>query len=357
MTSICPIYPNDKPREKPGSGEALGFGSIFTDHMFVMDYSPERGWYDARIEAYAPLELDPAAMVLHYSQTIFEGMKAYRRKDGGVNLFRPRLNMERLNRSAERIAIPTIDPDYVLACLKELVALDRDWVPNKPGSSLYIRPFIFATEANLGVRAASRYKLMIILSPSAAFYENGLAPVSIYIENRDVRAVRGGIGEAKTGGNYAASVRSQLSAKAMSYDQVMWLDALERRYVEEVGAMNVFFVEEGRLITPKLNGSILPGITRRSVIELARSRGYEVLEEKVAIDVLLDKVRLGKVTEGFGSGTAAVIAPIGRVLYGEDLLLLGDGKSGPVALEIYAELTGIQYGDRPDLFGWVESVV
>ncbi len=356
MSTICPIYRSTNLKEKPAPDAPLGFGRIFTDHMFVMDYHKDKGWHDPRIEAYAPLSVWPSSMVLHYSQTIFEGMKAYKREDGGINLFRPQLNFERLNRSADRLAIPQIDPDFVLDCLKELLILEQDWIPTQAGASLYIRPFIIATDEFLGVRASDSYKFMIILSPSAAYYSGGLKPVSIYIEDHYVRAVRGGIGSAKTGGNYAASIKSQQEAQAIHYDQVLWLDGVERRYIEEVGAMNVFFVDEGALITPQLNGSILPGITRQSVIELAMHRGYEVKEQLIDVNDLLAKVKSGAITEGFGSGTAAVIAPIGRILYDGDTILFGDGASGPLALEIYEELTGIQYGRKEDPFGWVFSV-
>lgn len=356
MSTICPITLNPNLRTKPGLNESLGFGRLFTDHMFVMDYQTAAGWFNPRIEPYAPISIAPSSMVLHYSQTIFEGLKAYKRADGGINLFRPLLNFERLNISADRLAIPPIDTVFVLECLKELLRLEADWIPDQPGASLYIRPFIFATDEFLGVRASNSYKMMIILSPSGAYYEGGLKPVSIYIEDHYVRAVRGGIGAAKTGGNYAASIKSQKEANAINYDQVLWLDGVERRYIEEVGAMNVFFLEQGTLITPELNGSILPGITRRSVMELALARGYKVIEKKIAIDDLLAKVKSGVVSEGFGSGTAAVIAPIGRILYDGDTLLFGDGGAGPLALEIYEELTAIQFGRKEDPFNWVVSL-
>lgn len=355
--SNCPIYTTDQAKEKPVPGSALGFGRIFTDHMFVMDYDPENAWHDARIVPYAPIQLDPSAMVLHYSQTIFEGMKAYRRADGGINLFRPELNFERLNRSAERMAIPTIDAAYVLACLEDLLRLDADWIPSEAGTSLYIRPFIFATDALLGVKSSQHYKLMIILSPSGSYYAGGLKPTSIYVEDHYVRAVRGGIGAAKTGGNYAASVKSQQQATDGNYDQVLWLDGIERRYIEEVGAMNVFFVRNGELITPRLTGSILPGITRRSVIELAMAEAYTVNEEQITIEELIEGMKDGSISEGFGSGTAAVISPIGSLTYDGETIFFGESKeAGPVALKLYQTLTGIQYGAVTDRFGWVHQV-
>lgn len=355
--SNCPITITSTRKNKPLAGEALGFGRIFTDHMFVMDYHSGQGWHDARIVPYAAIELDPSAMVLHYSQTIFEGMKAYRRADGGINLFRPELNFERLNSSAERMAIPTIDGKYVLACLEDLLRIDADWIPSEAGTSLYIRPFIIATDALLGVRASNSYKLMILLSPSGSYYAGGLKPTSIYVEDHYVRAVRGGIGAAKTGGNYAASVKSQQQATEKAYDQVLWLDGIERRYIEEVGAMNVFFVSEGKLLTPKLTGSILPGITRRSVIELATSLGYDVQETQITIEELIAGMKSGTVTEGFGSGTAAVISPIGNLTYDGETINFGEtNDAGPVALALYETLTGIQYGTVEDRYGWIHQV-
>lgn len=352
MSQVCPIYRRKDLQEKPSKDTALGFGKYFTDHMFTMDYSPEEGWNNAKIEAFAPISMSPASMVLHYSQTIFEGMKAYRRSDGGINLFRPKLNFERLNVSAERIAIPPIDTDFVLACLKELILLDESWVPSSEGTSLYIRPFIFATDAFLGVSASKTYKFMIILSPVGSYYQGGLKPTSIFVEDHYVRAVRGGIGAAKTGGNYAASIKSQVDASKQSFDQVLWLDGIERRYIEEVGAMNVFFVKGNTLLTPQLTGSILPGITRRSVIELAGANGYDIEERQIAIEELFELVRQGKVQEAFGSGTAAVISPIGQMMYDGEVVHFGDGTPGPVASRIYQELTGIQYGLLEDPFAW-----
>lgn len=352
MGNECTVIRTKTAKQKPQAGEPFGFGRIFTDHMFVMEYFAGQGWVDPRIIPYAPLEMDPSAMVLHYSQTIFEGMKAYRRPDGGVNLFRPQLNFERFNKSADRMAMPQVDEELVLGYLKQLLALDAEWVPGEPGTSLYIRPFMFATDEFLGVRASNSYKFLIIMSPSGSYYGNSLQAIPIYIEDRYVRAVRGGVGFAKTGGNYAASVKSQQLANEAACDQVLWLDGVERRYVEEVGSMNVFFVERGALVTPKLNGSILPGITRRSVMQLAESIGIEVSEQSIAVDELVSKIKSGDISEAFGSGTAAVISPIGSLMYEGQTISLGDGNTGEIAQRVFDQLTGIQYGKIDDLFGW-----
>ena len=345
-----------QPAEKPGPDAALGFGTIYTDHMFVLDYVEGQGWIEPRVEPYAPLTLEPSCMTLHYGQAVFEGLKAYRRADGAVQLFRPQLNMARMNVSSERMGIPQLDEELALAGLMRLIDIERDWVPSAPGTSLYIRPFIIATEGHLGVRAATRYRFMIILSPSGAYYAHGLAPVSIYIEDDYVRAVRGGTGFAKTPGNYAASLRSQLVAEARGYDQVLWLDGVERRFIEEVGSMNVFFVIDDRLVTPELNGSILPGITRRSVIELMAHHGQPVEERRIAIDELLALSREGRVQEVFGTGTAAVVSPVGRLSYGGQTIEFPERGEASRALWLYEQLTGMQYGRLPDELGWIVEV-
>ncbi|MEA4912364.1 MAG: branched-chain amino acid aminotransferase, partial [Oscillospiraceae bacterium] len=296
----------------PTDESKLGFGSIFTDHMFVMNYTDGQGWHDARIVPYGPIELDPAAMVLHYGQEVFEGMKAYRTTDGSVQLFRPTENFKRLNNSNERLCIPPIDETFALDALKQLVRLEERWVPHREGCSLYIRPFIFATDAQLGVHTAKNYLFIIILSPVGAYYKEGLNPVKIYIETKYVRAVRGGMGMAKTGGNYAASLKAQEVANGENYSQVLWLDGVERKYIEEVGAMNVFFKIGGEILTPTLEvGSILPGITRKSSIELLKSWGLPVRECRISVDDLEKAYADGKFEEAFGTGTAAVISPIG----------------------------------------------
>lgn len=348
-----PITHNTRPAAKPADENNLGFGRIFTDHLFRMDYHEDRGWHDPRIEPFAPLTLQPSAMVFHYGQEVFEGLKAYRQPDRSVRLFRPRLNFERLNRSNERLAIPPVDVDLCVDALRQLVALEADWVPSAAGTSLYIRPFIIATDEYLGVRPSHSYAFLIILSPSGAYYPQGLNPVNIYVEQNYVRATRGGTGQTKCGGNYAASLRSQADAYAAGFVQVLWLDGCERRYIEEVGSMNVFFVIDGVLVTPDLSGSILPGITRQTVLELGRSLGLRAEERRLSIDELIDAARRDKVSEAFGSGTAAVISPIGEIKYGDEVVRFSDGRIGPISQQLYDRITGVQFGFLPDTFGWM----
>jgi len=343
------------PKAKPGP-ENLGFGRVFTDHMFIMDYGPSQGWHDPRIVPYGPLSLEPAAAVFHYAQAVFEGMKAFRTVDGRVALFRPRLNIERLNRSCDRMCIPALDPDFVLQAIKTLVDVERDWVPSAPGTALYIRPFIFACDTVLGVHPAQTYKFLIILSPVGSYYAQGMNPVSIYVEPEYVRAVRGGTGEAKAAGNYAAGLKAQQTAVAEGHAQVLWLDALERRYVEEVGAMNVFFRFDDEVATPELSGSILPGIVRRSVLELLRSWGVPAVERKITIDEVYTAHAEGRLKEAFGTGTAAVISPIGQLAWRNNVISINGGQIGELARQLYDTLTGIQTGRLPDEFGWLEEV-
>lgn len=343
------------PKAKPDPN-GLGFGRVFTDHMFVMDYNPEHGWHDPRIVPYGPLELEPSTVTLHYAQAVFEGMKAYRTADGRILLFRPRLNLERLNQSCDRLCIPPLDTEFVLRALKELLRIEQDWIPSAPGTSLYIRPFVFATDTILGVHPAQTYKFVIILSPVGSYYPEGINPVSIYVEPEHVRAVRGGTGQAKAAGNYAAGLKAQKAAKAGGHAQVLWLDALERRYVEEVGAMNVFFKIGGEVITPELGGTILPGITRRSVLELLRSWGVPTAERKLAIDEVFEAHAAGTLEEAFGSGTAAVISPIGRLAWRMQVIDINEGRIGELSKKLYDTLTGIQTGRLPDDFGWTEEV-
>lgn len=347
---------NITPAQKPADESKLGFGTVFTDHMFVMDYAEGQGWLNPTIMPYGPLSMDPATMVFHYGQAVFEGMKAYRRPDGGINLFRPELNFQRINHSNERMGIPQIDEAFALHCLEELVKVDADWVPHTTGASLYIRPFIFATDPHLGVCVSSTYKFMILLSPSGAYYAQGINPVNIYIEDRYVRAVRGGTGEAKCPGNYAASLLAQEKANEQGFVQVLWLDGVEQKYIEEVGSMNVFFVIDDELVTPELNGSILNGITRRSVIELAKHWNYKVSERRISVDELLELAQAGRISEAFGSGTAAVISPIGELQYEEHHFVFNGGKIGPVSQKIYDQITGMQYGVMDDEMGWVHKV-
>ncbi|OQX62621.1 MAG: branched chain amino acid aminotransferase [Desulfococcus sp. 4484_241] len=334
----------------------LSFGTIFTDHMFNMDYDPEKGWHDPRIEPYGPFILSPACMVLHYGQAIFEGLKAFRTADGRIQLFRPRKNLARLNESARRLCIPEIDEEFALQCLKQLVSIDRDWVPSARGTSLYIRPFIIATDPYIGLRSSHTYRFSIILSPVGAYYPEGFDPVKIWITDKYVRAVRGGVGHVKTAGNYAASLYATEEAHKEGYTQVLWLDGVELKYVEEVGSMNIFFVMDGELVTPMLNGSILPGITRDSVIHLARSWGVTVTERRIGIEEVFESHRNGKLSEVFGAGTAAVISPVGTIKFKDREITIGDGSAGPVSRRLFNALTDIQYGKDRGPDGWIEPV-
>jgi len=334
----------------------LGFGEIFTDHMFNMDYNLEQGWYNARIEPYAPIVMDPATMVLHYAQAIFEGLKAYRTSSGKIQLFRPDRNMARFNRSASFVCIPEIDEAFVLYAIKKLISVDKEWIPRTPETSLYIRPTIIATDHYLGVRPSNTYRLFIILSPVGAYYPEGFNPVSIWVTDKHVRAVRGGLGEAKTPANYAASLYGAEVAKEAGYTQVLWLDAIEHRNIEEVGTMNIMFVINGELITPPLGGSILPGITRDSVLTLAKHWNIPVAERPITIDELIGAHKDGSLQEIFGSGTAAVISPVSHLAWHDDVLTVRDGRVGPMAKRFYDAITDIQYGRAEDPFGWIEPV-
>ncbi len=338
------------PKAKP-TGK-LGFGKIFTDHMFIMNYTNGKGWHDPRIVPFQDITLSPAAMVYHYGQEMFEGLKAYKGVNGETLLFRPDMNGKRTNDTNDRLCIPQIPVEDFVQAVKAVVKVDEDWIPTEPGTSLYIRPFIIATEPFLGVDVSDTFLFMIILSPSGAYYESGLAPVGIWIEDDYVRAVRGGMGYAKTGGNYAASLAAQVKAHDGGYSQVLWLDGVERKYIEEVGAMNIFFKIDGKIVTPMLNGSILPGITRNSVLELCRSWGMDVEERKISVDELLEAQKSGKLEECFGTGTAAVISPVGKLRYKDDVMVIGGGEIGPVSQKIYDTVTGIQLGKLEDPFGW-----
>jgi branched-chain amino acid aminotransferase len=326
------------------------------DRMFMQSYTPEKGWSDATIGPYQPLVLDPATSVFHYAQEIFEGTKAYRRPDGGVNLFRPWENMRRFSNSARRMAMPEVDVEDHLAAVIQLVALEQRWVPDPPGA-LYIRPVMIATEPALGVHASESYLHYIILSPVGSYFPQGFSPVPVFISHKYRRAVKGGVGEAKTGGNYAASLLAGTEAAAKGYSQVLWLDAIEGKYVEEVGAMNICFVYEGdHIVTPPLTGSILPGVTRDSVITLGHDLGYQVSETPVDVHEMLGDIQSGRITEVFGCGTAAVIAPVGKFGFEDEEYLINDNEVGPVAERLYKELTGIQYGRIEDRFGWVQTI-
>lgn len=350
------IEPLEPAARKPFPTD-LGFGRNFSDHMFSQRFTPERGWHDARIGPYQPLTLDPASIVLHYSQSIFEGLKAYRRPDGRINLFRPWENAARFNRSAQRMAMVPVDPEEHVEAMVELVSLERDWVPAQDGASLYIRPTMIAADVGLGVHASRSYLHYIIVGPVGPYFATGFNPVAVYIARDHVRAVRGGTGEAKTGGNYAASLYVGEQVRALGYQQVLWLDAVERRYVEEVGAMNIAFVYEGtHIATPALSGSILPGITRNSVLKLAPNLGYTVSEDRIAIDRVLADIRNGRVTEVFGIGTAAVIAPVGTLGTEDEAVEINGNQPGPVAQRLYQALTDIQYGRAPDPYGWTLTI-
>lgn len=343
-------------KPKPQDESKLGFGKLFTDHMFIVNYKDGQGWHNARIVPYGPIQLDPAATCLHYGQLIFEGLKAYRSDDGRVLLFRPQKNMERLNSSGERLCIPPVDVDFMLEALSEFIRCEKDWVPSSEGTSLYIRPFILADEAFLGVNPSSSYQLIIILSPSGPYYQQGLAPIQIYVEDEFVRSVEGGTGYTKCAGNYAASLIGQVQAQKQGYSQVLWLDGKERKYVDEVGAMNIFFVIDGTVVTPALSGSILPGITRDSVLQLLRSWDIPTEERKISMQELADAYQAGKLQEVFGTGTAAVISPVGELRWKEQVMSINNGEIGELSLRLYNQLSGIQHGKLEDPFGWVYEV-
>lgn len=336
--------------------DKLGFGVHYTDHMFIMNYDEGQGWHQPRIVPYQPIMLDPAAKVFHYGQTIFEGLKAYRTEDGRILLFRPDRNFARMNRSNDRLSVPPIDGELAVEALKQLVAVDHEWIPKEEGTSLYIRPFVIATEPALGVSPSKQYLFMIIMSPVGAYYPEGVNPVKIFVESHYVRAVAGGVGEAKTAGNYAAGLKAQEGAKDLGYTQVLWLDGVHRRYIEEVGSMNVFFKINGVVHTPALNGSILDGITRSSIIQLLQSWDIPVLERTISIEELYEAGRNGTLEEAFGTGTAAVISPVGELNWKGDKLVINGGKTGELSQKLYDTLTGIQKGSLADPFGWMVEV-
>lgn len=342
-------------KEKPDMSN-LGFGNYYTDHMFVMDYTEGIGWHDARIVPYGAFEMEPACMVLHYGQTTFEGLKAYKGKNGQIRLFRPEKNMARLNRSNERVCIPQFDGAFVVEAIKKLVKIDESWIPTEPGTSLYIRPFVIATDNHVGVHPSHTYKFFVILSPVGSYYAEGINPVKIYVEDTYCRAVRGGLGFAKTAANYAASLKAQEVAAERGYTQVLWLDGIEKKYIEEVGTMNVMFVINGEVITPEINGSILEGITRMSSIELLRKAGYKVTERKISIQEVIEAAKNGTLNEAFGTGTAAVISPIGELYFEGESIVVNNGEIGPVSHTIYDTITGIQSGEKEDEMGWVTIV-
>ena len=347
---------NEAPKQKPIDQSKLGFGNYFTDHMFLMNYDEGQGWHDPRIVPYGPIRLDPAAMCLHYGQEVFEGMKAYFGADGKIRLFRPEENMARLNLSNERLCIPLLDEEFAVHAIEELVKTDREWIPTEDGTSLYIRPYIFAIDPFLGVRPANQYIFAIILSPVGAYYPEGLNPVKIFVEQEYVRAIRGGTGYAKAGGNYAGTLKAQRLAQAKGCAQVMWLDGLERKFIEEVGTSNVFFAIGDEVITPELQGSVLSGITRKSSIELLRSKGYKVMERPIALDEVLAAEKTGQLKEVFGTGTAAVISPVGSLACGDEEFVINSNETGPIAQGLYDELTGIQWGKIADKYNWTKVI-
>lgn len=344
------------PKEKPGQDNPLVFGTIFTDHMFVMDYDEENGWHDPRVIPYQPLVLEPSCMVFHYGQEMFEGLKAYKADDGRILLFRPDKNIERANRSNRRLCIPEIPEDIFLEALKTVVKVDADWIPTRPGTALYIRPFVIATDPFLGVRPSHTYQFIIILSPVGAYYESGLDPVKIWIEDEYVRAVKGGIGEAKTGGNYVASLASQVKAHDEGYAQVLWLDGVHRKYIEEVGAMNIFFKINGTVVTPALNGSILPGVTRDSAIQLCKMWGIPVEERQISVDEVIKTAESGEMEECFGTGTAAVVSPVGELRFENEKMPISNNHIGELTQRIYDTITGIQLGRIEGPEGWSVEV-
>ena len=342
-------------KPKPDA-DSLGFGTLFTDYMFNMDYDLQNGWHKPRIEPYGSIVMDPATMFLHYGQGVFEGLKAYRTESGRIQLYRPRENISRLNRSCRRLCIPEVDEDFALQAMKQLIELEKEWVPDAPETSLYIRPTIIAMDPFLGVRASHTYRYFIILSPVGAYYPEGFNPVKILVTSEYVRAVRGGVGEAKTPGNYAASLLAGELAHDAGYTQVLWLDGIEQKYLEEVGSMNIFFVIDDEIVTPELNGSILPGITRKSVIELAQHWNEKVSERKISIDEIMQAHASGSLKEVFGAGTAAVISPVGQIKYKDQVITINDNQTGPVAKKYYQAITDMQYGKAEDPMGWIETV-
>ena len=339
-------------KEKPDSSK-LVFGKAMTDHMLIIDYDAGQGWHDARIIPYGPLQIDPAAKVLHYAEEIFEGLKAYRTADGYIQLFRVRDNIDRMNKSADRLCLPQIPEELAVSAIKKLVEVEQDWVPREKDTSLYIRPFMIGLDAALGVHSSHHVQFIVVVCPVGAYYPEGLNPVKIYIEDEDVRAVKGGTGMAKTGGNYAASLRAGNRAEERGYSQVLWLDGVHRKYIEEVGAMNVMFKVAGKILTPDLNGSVLDGITRRSCIQLLKDWGYEVEERRISAEELFEAAKKGTMEEAWGTGTAAVVSPIGELAEGDEKVIINNNQIGPVTQRLYDELTGIQWGRVADPHDWI----
>lgn len=355
MSNRFSVELTKNPKQKPDP-DSLRFGTVFTDHMFVMDYDPENGWHDGKIVPYGPLALDPATVVFHYGQEMFEGLKAYKTKEGKVQLFRPDMNAKRTNNTNRRMCIPQIDEQMYIDAIKELVAVDKDWIPQKPDTALYIRPFIIGTDKFLGVAASNTYKFIIILSPVGPYYESGLAPTRIYVENEFVRSAPGGTGYAKIGGNYAAAMIAEQKAHDMGYDQVLWLDAKEGKYVEEIGTSNAFFKIDGELYTAPLEGTILPGITRDSMITVMKDWGYKVNEVRFTIEDVFKAAEEGRLEEVFATGTAAVISPVGELYWNDRHIVINNNEIGELSQKLYDELYGIQTGEKADTRGWIVPV-
>ena len=355
MTRTIEVVHSSNKKPKPDANN-IAFGKYFSDHMFVMDYSEDKGWYDPRVVPYAPITLEPSAMIFHYGQTVFEGLKAYRTPDERILLFRPEKNFRRLNLSSERISIPAIDEELALTALKKLIVVDQDWVPSLEGTSLYIRPFIIATEPNINLTPAKTYQFMMILSPVGSYYKEGIKPVGIYVEDEYTRAVKGGTGTAKTAGNYAAAYKAQERATKEGYSQVLWLDGVEKKYIEEVGSMNVFFKMNGEVVTPELNGSILEGVTRMSIIELLKDWGVPVAERRISLEELYQAYDQGELEEAFGTGTAAVISPVGELNWGNRNMIINNREIGELSRKLYDTLTGIQTGKLEDRYQWTIEV-
>jgi len=333
----------------------LSFGEEFSDHMFRMDYAHGK-WQEPEIVPFGPIEVLPSLSTLHYGQTVFEGLKAFRARDGRINIFRPDKHADRMMHSCDRVCIPRVDHETFVGAVEALVDLDRQWVPSARGTSLYIRPLIFATESYIGVRVSESYSFLIMTSPVAAYFKEGLNPVKLMTSGEFVRACPGGLGEAKTAANYAASLLPAYEAKKRGFAQVIWLDALEGKYIDEVGTMNICFVKDGTIITPPLEGTILPGVTRDSVLQLARHWGMPVEERRITIDEVMASIKDGSMTEVFGTGTAAVISPVGEIYHKGETAVVNEGRIGPVSQKLYDAITAIQYGEAPDPFGWVRSI-
>lgn len=343
-------------KEKPAWDQNLGFGKYFTDHMFTMDWTVEKGWHNALIQPYAPISLDPASLVLHYAQETFEGLKAYLSKEGNVLLFRPEMNARRFANSNRRLCMEVLPEDMFVEAIERIVDFEKDWIPTTDGTSLYIRPFMFATEAGVGVHPSAAYKFVILLSPVSAYYPEGVNPVKIYVEDEYVRATKGGTGFTKCGGNYAASIAAQVKAEKLGYTQVLWLDGVERKYVEEVGTMNVMFKIDGKIITAPCDGTVLPGVTRDSILHLLKTWGYDVEERHLSIDDLMEAGKTGTLEEAFGTGTAAVISPVGELNYKGDICTINNFKTGDLTQKLYDTLTAIQWGNIKDTYGWTRVV-